>query len=159
MDLLLKIWGKLCHKHTDWRMVVVGDGDELKNFKQQIVLDGLINISFEGKQEPKKYYQEASIYAMTSASEGFGIVLIEAIQFGVIPFAFNSFCSVRDIIDDGVNGILIKPFNTDEYAHKLSILMTDPLRLNEMANKSKEKAKNFSIENIGAKWIQLFETL
>lgn len=49
---------------------------------------------------------------MASAFEGFGLVLVEAMSYGVVPMAFNSFSNCSDIIDDDKNGILVTPFQS-----------------------------------------------
>lgn len=56
---------------------------------------------------------------MTSNYEGFSMVLIEAMQYGCVPFVFNSFASLPDIIDDKVNGYVITPFDEGEYVQKI----------------------------------------
>ena len=94
---------------------------------------------------------------MTSSSEGFGVVLIEAMQNGAVPIAFNSYLSITDIIDNTKNGILVTPMDIDEYVDKLSILIdNNDLRL-QLAKEGLIKSKKFSIEIIGNKWLKLFD--
>ena len=64
-------------------------------------------------------FKLATILCMTSASESFGLVLVEAMSYGVIPFAFNSFPAVTDIIQNGINGFLVEPFDIEQYAERL----------------------------------------
>lgn len=67
---------------------------------------------------------------MTSLFEGFGLVLTEAMYYGVVPLAFNSYANVGDIINDKVNGFIIPPFDIKEYADKISSLIdNETLRL------------------------------
>ena len=84
---------------------------------------GLKKVHFYGNKNPIEYYKRAKILCMTSAYEGFPLVLAEAQTFGTIPIAFNSFASITDIIKDGDNGLLIEPFNISKYASILSELM------------------------------------
>ena len=92
---------------------------------------------------------------MASNSEGFPMVLVEAMQYGCVPFAFNSFASLTDIIDDGENGMIIPPFDEDEYADRIVkfVNMSDAQQLKFRRN-AVEKSKTFSVENIGKKWIE-----
>lgn len=53
------------------------------------------------------------------------MVLTEAMTFGVVPVAFNSYAAITDIIDDGKNGLLIPPFSHRAFARKLGALMKD----------------------------------
>jgi glycosyltransferase involved in cell wall biosynthesis len=159
VDLLLKIWEKLCHKYEDWSLIIVGGGRQLDEMRQLAANLKLVNVKFEGFQDPKSYYERASIFCMTSSYEGFGIVLVEAMQYGVVPMAFNSYISVTDIIENGVNGILIEPFDIDAYVSQLSLLMDNEEMRMIYANNAFNNAKKFSIENIGSCWLNLLNDL
>lgn len=154
VDLLLDIWAKVCHNHLDWNLKIVGYGPELETLKATARNLNLVNYSFEGKQDPQNYYKEASIFAMTSSYEGFGIVLTEAMQYGVVPVAFDSFASVHDIIDKDC-GILVEPFDLDKYAEALENLMLTPPLVQKMSSAAKCKSENFTLDRIGKKWIEL----
>src|SRR5690606_17964084 len=93
----------------------------------------------------------------TSSFEGFPMVLVEAINFGVVPVAFQSFNSITDIITDKKNGILVKPFIVDEYVNKLSNLMKSSKNLKTMASNAIDDSQKFSIKTVGEKWFHLFE--
>ena len=87
------------------------------------------------------------------------MVLVEAQGAGCVPFAFQSYASVGDIIDDGKNGVLVKPFDCDLYAKKLAHLMTNDTLRREMAVNAIEKAREFSREKIYGQWIDVFHSL
>lgn len=159
VDLLLLIWGKIFKDNVDWSLIIVGDGPELPKLKHEAEKLKLERIEFKGFKNPKEYYIDASIFCMTSSFEGFGIVLVEAMQYGVIPFAFKSYLSVTDIIDDKKNGFLIKPFCIDEYADNLNKLMNNKSLRMQVSESAYEKAEVFSIGNVGERWIRLFKDL
>lgn len=75
--------------------------------KKQVAAYDLEHVSFEGFQQPKPYYERASILLFTSEYEGFPLVLAECMSFGVIPVVYDSYSAVRDIIDDGKDGVVI----------------------------------------------------
>lgn len=58
-------------------------------------------VVFTGWQDPESFYRDASILCLTSDFEGWGMVLTEAMTFGAVPVAFNSYAAITDIIDDG----------------------------------------------------------
>ena len=160
MDFLLQIWSLIHKKHQDWKLIIVGGaGKELNLMKKYACSLGLENVFFEGVQDPIKYYQKASIFCMTSVIEAFGIVLIEAMNMKVIPFAFKSFSTVNDIIDHNINGILIPPFNKELYAEKLSELMSDDNLRCEFCNNAYIKSLQFQMDVVGRKWLTLFSYL
>ena len=158
-DLLLEIWSNIYKEHKDWNLIIVGDGkdlDFLKKYAKSLQLD---NIYFEGQQDPTPYYKKTSIFCMTSAYEGFGIVLIEAMNMKIVPIAFESFSTVKDIIDNNINGVLVTPFNTKLYAEKLSELMNDDNMRYNLSNNAYLKSRQFQIDAIGNKWLMLFSFL
>ena len=157
VDLLLEIWSLLYDKFPDWSLNVVGGGEELESIKRLSGQLGLQNIFFYGFQNAKPYYESASVICLTSSYEGFGVTLIEAMHYGAVPIAFDSYLSVTDIIDDAVNGCLITPFNTKEYANALSKLMSSKKELESYSAKAVQKAKNFDLSIIGQQWLELIK--
>jgi len=159
VDLLLEIWNKVYARFPDWELKIVGGGGEMEDVIKMAESLRLQRVSFEGFQNPISYYRDASIFCMTSSSESFGMVLLEAMQYSVVPIAFNSYVSVTDIIDDGENGILIKPFNCESYIKELISLMSEKSRCDIIAEKAQEKSMQFSIEKVGSVWVSVFENL
>lgn len=156
-DRLVSIWKKLYKRFPDWKMVIVGDGPEREALIKKS--RGLERIYFEGFKNPAEYYKRASIFCMTSNFEGWPMVLAEAMVNGVVPLAFDSYASVRDIIECGKTGFLIKPFDLDEYAGKLAELMhNDGLRA-DIGENAKKSVKKFSKEKITDEWVNLFKEL
>ena len=156
VDYLLKIWNKIYSKHPDWTLKIVGGGEDLESLMLMAKDMNLKQYSFEGFQNPVPYYQEAAIFCMTSSFEGFGMVLIEAMRFGVVPIAFNSYMSVYDIIDHGNNGMLVNGFDLDKYAATISSLITDNDKRLEMSEEAMQASKKFEIDNVSKIWYELF---
>lgn len=155
IDSLLRIWRKVSARHTDWKLKIVGDGSDKEALQRQAAENDIRNISFEGQQNPVSYYKEASVFCLTSGHEGWGMVLVEAQSFGCVPMAFNSYSSVQDIIQDGMNGIVIPAFDEALYAEKLEWLMTNAEVRNKMALTGMKTAQRFSIDNIGETWLRM----
>ena len=158
VDVLLEIWQMLYKRFPEWELKIVG-GDEQGDLAILADKLGLKNISFEGFQDPTPYYSSASIFCLTSSSESFGMVLIEAMRFGVVPFAFSSYDAVHDIIDSPGVGTLIEPFNRRQYADELSKLISDRDRREQMAMSALHKSNSYSVDAIGYKWSALFNEL
>lgn len=155
---VIDTWAKLEAQFPDWRLTIVGDGVERKNVEQQVADYGLQHVKFEGFQQPKPYYERASILLLTSEYEGFPLVLAESMGFGVIPVVYNSYLAVGDIIDDGKNGLVI-PYHKDGYrageaANMLSNLMNDTSIREAMALAAVEKSREYSVERIYEQWLE-----
>lgn len=158
-DLLLRVWKRVEEQKSDWELVILGKGrkgDSLKRLAQQLKLK---HVQFLGFQPPQPYYQDASIFCLTSSSESFGLVVVESMAFGCVPLAFDSYETASDIIDDGENGFLIKPFDVEEYARKLIWLMEHEEERQKMGMNAMQKSKVFDKEQIGRQWIELVEEL
>lgn len=159
IDLLLEIWGLLYDRFPDWSLKIVGDGDELESIKVLSSQLNLQNVFFYGFRNPKPFYETASIFCMTSSFEGLPLTLIEAMQHGVIPVAFNSFVSITDIIDDKVNGCLITPFDIHEYVNTLSKLMSSQEELERYSAEVEQRVKRFDLSIVGEQWLNIFKEL
>ena len=161
VDRLLNIWKQVYKQQMDWKLIIIGDGSErsfYENYSRKLKLD---NIEFAGACDPTVYYEKAKIICLTSSHEGFGMTITEAMQYNVIPMVYHSYESVTDIIEDNVNGILVKPFSTKEFAKKLSRLIENPQDVEyfqqNIANCNiKEK---FNIERIANQLEELFQKL
>lgn len=157
VDLLLQIWSKIEEHVNDWVLIVCGAGQDeamLKQMKEEL---GLKNVDFKGFVSPEVYYRTASVLCMTSAIEGFGLVLAEAASYGCVPMAFNSYEAVEDIITDYENGRLIQPFNVDAYSNALKELIENEELRTRLAMNAKRDVKRFDPEKIMDEWEKLFE--
>ena len=96
---------------------------------------------------------------MTSAFEGFGMTLVEAQQYGVVPMAMDSYLSLHDIVENGINGIIIENDNIEEYVSKLKKLMSNETERRSMAYAGLDSCKRFSVKAIVDHWEKLFNQL
>lgn len=162
ISLALKIWKEI-EKINDikqWKLTIVGHGEEYENeYKTYVNNNHLKRVKFVGLQQPEIYYKRASIFMMTSISEGWGLTLTEAQQFGVVPIAFESYASISDIITNYENGILIEENNCKAYIDQLHILMTDNHMRERIAQNAVLSSKRFEINTIAEKWNYLLNNL
>lgn len=159
---VLETWALIEKKHLDWTLRIIGDGEERKELERLIVHYSLKNVSLEGTQYPRPYYEKASVVLLTSEYEGFGLVIVEGMSFGVVPIVLGSYSAVHDIIDDDKDGFIIpyckeKGFVAKDMADKLAFLMDNEDKRNEMALAAIEKSKKFSIDKIYDDWMEIFE--
>lgn len=159
VDRLIKIWKKVETQFKDWNLCIVGDGNAKSQLEKMVLDYGLTNVRFEGFKNPNQYYKDSSILCLTSSSEGFGMVLIEALLQQCVPIAYHSFSSIDDIICNGVNGIYIKPFDENEYVHKLELLMKNKTFREGLAKQHMMTLYKFDLNSILDKWDILFKEL
>lgn len=156
-DLALEVAKKVFTKHPDWSWHIYGSGSEEKNLKLRVAELSLENnVEFMGKtQDLAGVYKKASIFVLTSRSEGFGLVLIEAQAHNLPTIAFDVPYGPRNIIDDGINGYLIESFDVDDMAKKICELIENPdtlLRFSQNANINLDK---YNVENVSKEWEEL----
>jgi glycosyltransferase involved in cell wall biosynthesis len=162
LDRMLRIWGKVQHKLPDYRLVIVGDGEYRKAMEAQIARDGLERVDMIGQRtDVDTFYRKASIVALTSQYEGWGLCLTEGQAHGCIPIAFSCSAGIRSILTpSGVNGFAITPYNEDEYAETLLRIAAmsdqerDVIRHNAVALRAK-----YAPEIILQKWANTIESL
>jgi len=159
VDRVVDVWAQLENKYHDWRLTIVGNGGDIENLKSRAMKYGLERVSFEGFQNPIEYYKRASILLLTSDFEGFPLVLAEAMQAGVIPIVYGSYSAVYDIIDDGKDGMILKPddkgFNLAKMTCLTELLLSDDALRNRMALAAIEKSKKFSLDIIYRQWMNI----
>lgn len=160
IDYLIQILKQVAPKYLNWEFRIYGDGSERKIIEQFIQDQSTPNIKYYGPtNNVPAVLQEAKILLMTSEYEGWGLVLTEAMANGTVPIAFDSYESIHDIIENGVNGILVPPFNIHEYCSNLSKLLDNNNIYQMFHNKVYSKAASFQISNdIGKQWIKLLES-
>ncbi len=154
---LIDIWKRIYKKFPDWELVIVGDGPIRQTLEQKALK--MERVVFTGWQDPEPFYRDASILCLTSDFEGWGMVLTEAMTFGVVPVAFNSYAAITDIIDDGKNGLLVPPFSHKEFARKLGSLMKDEELRREMSKNCVQYVRRFDIQNVADEWENAFDRL
>ena len=158
---VIETWAQLEHRFPDWRLTIVGDGEERANIERMVKDLELQNVSLEGFQQPRPYYERASILILASEFEGFPLVLAEAMSFGVVPIVYGSYSAVYDIIEDSKDGMIVpktdEGFNAAIMAEKCRNLMSDGRWLSEMALAAIDKSKNYSIDRIYKQWMEVME--
>lgn len=152
----LRIWKQVSEVMTDWKLTIIGYGDAKQDYLDYIQKFGIKSVYIEGKKEnPVEYYCKAAIFMMTSNYEGFCMTLIEALQNQCIPFVFDTFTSVHDIIIDGKNGYIIPPFDEKLYAQKMITLMGSSQLMEQFRKQSHSSIEKFEIKNILNEWYKI----
>lgn len=159
ISLILKIWHNIHRMFPDWELYFVGEGSHLSCYKKIAHKLNLERIHFEGRKDPRPYYKRASIFLMTSSFEGFGMTLIEAQQWGVVPIVFNTSTVFKDIIQNQEDGMLIPDGDFSSFISAISELTQNETKRNKMAHNAIEASKKFNKEIIVSQWEGLFLSL
>lgn len=155
IDVMKRLQEKMIPFHYD----IVGDGPLRNDLEKHVREKGLANyITFHGFQNHayiERLYQHASIFLMTSFTESFGLVVIEAMNAGIPTIALSSAEGVRELVLNGSNGYLIQNRSLDEMANKIIYLFQNPLEIERLGKNAKEFSKNFLPGSVKAMWLQI----
>jgi GalNAc-alpha-(1->4)-GalNAc-alpha-(1->3)-diNAcBac-PP-undecaprenol alpha-1,4-N-acetyl-D-galactosaminyltransferase len=162
-DILLRAFGRIAKRFPDWQLVVVGDGalrDELRGLSDELALGD--QVVFAGAvSEPLATLQQAQLFVMPSRYEGFPNALGEALSCGLPVIAAD--CpsrpsrvwhpgGVRELVRDGVDGLLVPPEDPAALAHAMASLMADTEKRQRLASRAREVAERFAFERILDEW-------
>lgn len=159
-DRIIRIWKRVSKQYPDWKLYMIGDGTLKSTLEEYCNRKNIKNVVFTGQMDPTKFYLSSQVLCCTSTYEGFGLVLTEALQYGVIPIAFDSYASVHDIIENNYNGFLVKPFKLRHYEKCLAGLLNDASKRDRIRDNILSSMNSiFDMDLIVNKWNTIFDNL
>ncbi|GJA40679.1 MULTISPECIES: glycosyltransferase family 4 protein [Aeromonas] len=160
-DLLLQAWAQVALLHPDWRLRIVGDGED-KAMLEQLLYE--LNIETSAELIPKtnniaEHYQQAAFFVLSSRFEGFGLVLVEAQRYGLPAISFDCDVGPAEIIKHGETGWLCVAGDVSELSEKIrnSLRHFDDVNLyNKLSVSAIKNVENrFSIDKVVGMWSEL----
>lgn len=160
-NLLIDAWNIVHQEIKNWTLHIVGEGSLRETLQKQIDTLGLNQtVYLDGASKNiKEEYLKSSILTLTSAYEGFGLVIVEAMTCGLPVVSFDCPCGPSDLINNGINGFLVKSGNIEDLADKLIYLIKHSEERKRMGNEAYRYSDKYSEENIMEQWLSLFEKL
>lgn len=159
---LLEIFSEVHRIHPEWRLRIIGDGpikDSLIRIAKEFNISSSVDfLGFMSNYETRMEMRKSSIYAMTSLREGFGIVIIEAMEAGLPVLSFDGSIGPRSIIQHGENGFIVKDDDISLYVKYLEKLIKDEGLRTQMSVAAIKRSQNYFMDRVIGKWINLFES-
>lgn len=126
VDRLLRIWAQVEQDLPEWELAIYGRGDKEERVLRRLATElGLERCRFAGfAADPREVYRDAAVLCLTSSYEGWGLVLAEAQNQGVVPIAYDTSAGIRAVLGKDA-GILIPPYDSIRYAEELRRLCLD----------------------------------
>ena len=148
-------------RFPDWRLDIIGDGDErgrlLSEIEKHDLADAVHLLGFS--YDVQKEMLSSSMLVCTSIYEGFGLVLVEAQTCGLPVISYECPCGPRDSISDGENGFLVPRGDEITLADRICRLIENAELRKKMGDRAFKFSKQYQLETIVNKWMSLFEIM
>lgn len=160
IDSLIHIWRLVHQRHPNWQLQLYGGYGDLKEKLVSTIKQLDINIFVnEPTDAIFEKYKECSICILTSVYEPFGLVLPEAMSCGLPVVSFDCPYGPADIIQDGVNGYLIKNRDIRLFAEKVCLLIENETMRMKMGSAAILSSQRFKASIVMPQWLTLFEQI
>jgi len=155
-DDLIIAFSKICKK-VNAQLIILGEGS-----KREFLSNLVLKLDLEGKvsmpgfvKDPNLWFETADLFVLSSKWEGFGNVVVEALEFGVPIVSTDCDSGPREILENGKYGTLVPVGDTDA----LSSSIYDSLFAHHDKNVLIARSKDFSIDKISQQYLNLFNSV
>lgn len=160
-DVLLNAWALVAGRAPGWNLSIIGEGEErprLEMMRHELGLDGCVTLPGM-QQNPAPAYANASVFCLSSRYEGFGLVLVEAMAFGLPIVSTDCETGPRELLTHGRNAIVVPAADPSTLAKGLLQIIQDRAEADRLAAAARDDARRYSLETIGPQWVRLLECL
>ncbi|MFC4562006.1 glycosyltransferase family 4 protein [Nocardiopsis mangrovi] len=156
---LLDAFAVVAERHPEWRLRIYGGGKKDEKLREKITAMGLSNqVALMGRtKDLTGEIAKASLLAVSSRIEGFGMTIIEGFSVGVPAVSFDCPHGPREIIDDGRNGLLVPHQDVGALGAGLLRLVEDRDERLRMAEAALESAADYDVTAISRRWEAFLE--
>lgn len=156
-DNLLQAFAHCAEKHADWSLTIIGEGPDRTRLEALSAQLGIGDrVSMIGRlSNPFPILRQTDLFVLSSRYEGFPMALVEAMACRLPVISTNCPSGPRDIIRDGVDGILVPPDDVPALAHAMDCLMENPQERQRLSMRAAEVLERFGTERIMALWDDL----
>lgn len=157
-DLLLSAFSSIAAKNSDWGLTILGDGElrpQIEAMIEDLGLNGRVQLPGHVRNA-FEWLRQADLFVMSSRFEGMPCSLCEAMACGLPAISFDCDSGPRDIVRDGLDGVLVAPLHVVELATAIDHLMSSPEKRASMARRAPEVMERFGLEKILKRWDRLF---
>ena len=161
-DLLIESFAQIAYLYPDWDLDIAGTGINGKK-DEEYLYSLLVKNGVEGRvhligfqSDMASVMKKHSIFALSSRSEGFGMVLTEAMAMGCACISFN-LTGPGEIIVDGIDGVLVENQNVKSFANALSTMIEDEEMRIKFGKRAIEDVRRFCAPKITDRWVELFD--
>lgn len=149
VDLLLQA---LAGIEMPFTLALVGSGPEeerLRKLAEELKIQDRIEfLGYLQLDELRQQYAESSIFVLPTREDCFALVILEAMCAGLPVICSKYADGVSDLVEDGVNGVIVDPYDTERFKNQIESLLQEPERAAHMGQASFQKLKKFRFEEV-----------
>jgi GalNAc-alpha-(1->4)-GalNAc-alpha-(1->3)-diNAcBac-PP-undecaprenol alpha-1,4-N-acetyl-D-galactosaminyltransferase len=160
-DLLLRAFERPSLRYSDWSLVVLGEGSErasLEQLAEELGIAGRVHMPGL-ETTPAAIMAQASLFVLPSRFEGFPNALLEAMACGLPVVSFDCPSGPGEIIQSGVDGILVPPGDVPAMADAMQQLMGHPETRELLGRRARGAMHRFGTETVMTMWEDLLKTV
>ena len=158
LDYLIKRMPDIVKKHSNIKLMIVGDGPELNKLKDLTISKKVEkNVLFTGKvtwDDMPYYYALGDLLVSSSTYETQGLTVVEAMASGIIPICIDD-PAFKTMINTGINGLLFK--TKEEYIEDVLKVYEDKNLRDNLKKNAKRRAEDFNAENYAKKLLEVYD--
>lgn len=160
---LIRAFALVAEEFDDWDLHIVGEGDWRPQLEREVVRLGLEQRIFlpGRKEDMAEVYGSADIFVLPSYYESFGLVVVEALQFGLPVVGFDNCLGVNNLIVDGENGLLVRgeADRVTSLCHGISSLLSSPDLRNSFGQSRIGDLEDYQLDKVVGCWEELLSRL
>lgn len=158
-ELLISAFHKIADKHSDWQLIIFGEGElrsQLETLREnlgltnQVLLPGITS-------NPISILKSSHLFVLSSRFEGLPTVLFEALACSLPVISTDCPSGPREIIRDGIDGILVPSEDVSALAKTMDRLMSDQEERKRLAVRAIEGIERCSSEKIVKDWEMILQ--
>ncbi|MBY4949063.1 glycosyltransferase family 4 protein [Cupriavidus respiraculi] len=160
-DVLLQAWARVSPRFPEWRLRIVGDGEErtaLEAQRDALGISATVTLP-GGTTDTASEYTRASVFCLSSRYEGFGLVLIEAMAYGLPIVSTQCETGPSDLLAHNANAWLVEVEDAAALADGLAAMMEDADAAARLGARGREFARGFEAAEVVVHWQRLLDTL
>lgn len=159
-SILIDTFARIAGRYPNWNLIIYGDGECRESLESQI--DRLClreRIRLPGAvADSGAAFSHADLFVLTSRVESFGLVLTEAMSYGLPAIAFDCPSGPRHIVRHNLDGLLVENGNIEQLRAAMEKIMNDESLRKHMGERAKEVVERFSVERMMNQWEALIRT-
>jgi phosphatidylinositol alpha-mannosyltransferase len=156
---LLKAYHRLRKRHVDARLLVIGSGPKAREYRRYVGLRGVRDVEFLGRvsdDDKARYFASADIFCSpATGQESFGVVLLEAMAAGV-PIVASDIHGYKNVLQRGVQGLLVEPRNHRALAAALYTLSNDADLRHRLGDAGRARAPEYSWDRVTERIVDFY---